>query len=374
MSRPRTLTSAGIRPGTSARIRPLRSASARAMLAALAAVLALAGCKPLITASPGGSGPGGSGAGSGRGAGGAPASARSGPLFTEPSAGFSPVYRLIKHARHSIDVTMYEFADTTAERDLAAAAKRGVRVKVLLDQRAHSTNSGAYQYLGSHGVMVAWSSPRFEYTHQKTIVIDHATALIMTANLTSRYYPTTRDFLISDTKRADVSAIEDVFQADFAHRSVQPGDGRDLVWSPTNSQARLLALINGATRSLRIYSEEMGDAVVEDALIAAANRGVHVRVCGENQSGEYDSDFARLARGGVRISYYSSSHGFYIHGKVVEADYGTRHAKVFLGSENFSSTSLHRNRELGLITADHAVLSSIARTFAADFHNGKRWS
>jgi len=113
---------------------------------------------------------------------------------------------------------------------------------------------------------------------------------------------------------------------------------------------------------------------VEDALIKAARRGIVVKVCGENTSGEYDSGFSRLAAAGVRISYYSSSHGFYIHGKVIEADYGTSHAKVFIGSENFSSTSLNRNRELGLITASQKVMSSIASTFAADYRNGKHWS
>jgi phosphatidylserine/phosphatidylglycerophosphate/cardiolipin synthase-like enzyme len=60
---------------------------------------------------------------------------RVGTLIIEPSAGFSPVYGLINGARHSIDVTMYEFADTTAEHDLAAAAKRGVKVQVILDER-----------------------------------------------------------------------------------------------------------------------------------------------------------------------------------------------------------------------------------------------
>jgi hypothetical protein len=44
---------------------------------------------------------------------------RSGPLIVEPGAGFSPVYQLINGARHSIDVTMYEFSNATAERDLA---------------------------------------------------------------------------------------------------------------------------------------------------------------------------------------------------------------------------------------------------------------
>ena len=70
----------------------------------------------------------------------------------------------------------------------------------------------------------------------------------------------------------------------------------------------------------------------------------------------------------------SSSTGFYIHGKVVEADYGTKGGKIFVGSENFSNTSLNQNRELGLIISGHAVMSAIAGAFASDFRNGKRWS
>jgi cardiolipin synthase A/B len=295
-------------------------------------------------------------------------------LIIEPTAGFSPVYGLINGARRSIDMTMYEFADTTAEHDLAAATKRGVQVHVILDEREKSINSNTFSYLSSHRVKVVWSSSRFTYTHQKTVVVDGSKAVIMTANLTSKYYPTSRDFLVIDTNRADVAAITAVFDADFAHRAVSPGDGADLVWSPTDSQDKLLALINGATSSLRIYSEEMGDTTVENALVMAAKRDVDVQVCGENEDGEYDSVYAKLARAGVHISYYSSSTGFYIHGKVIEADYGTGRARMFVGSENFSRTSLDDNRELGLIISDHAALSAMARTFAADFRNGKHWS
>jgi phosphatidylserine/phosphatidylglycerophosphate/cardiolipin synthase-like enzyme len=344
--------------------------SALSAAASLAVVLfAATGCKIQVS----NAAPGGSSTADAVQAGSSGVS-RAGPLIVEPGAGFSPVYSLINGARHSINVTMYEFSDTTAEHDLAAAAKRGVRVRVILDRRARSVNSGAYSYLGSHKVKVTWSSPDYRYTHQKTMIIDGAKAVIMTANLTSRYYGTSRDFLVVDTERADVSAITAVFDADFAGKAVRPGDGSDLVWSPTDSQDRLLRLINGATSSLRIYSEEMGDRTVENALIKAAKRGVDVQVCGENESGEYDSAFAKLARAGIRISYYSSSTGFYIHGKVVEADYGTDHGKIFIGSENFSNTSLNQNRELGLIISSHAVMSAIAGTFAPDFRNGKHWS
>jgi hypothetical protein len=120
------------------------------------------------------------------------------------------------------------------------AARRGVRVRVVLDQREKSTNTGAYQYLRAHGVKVVWSSSTYTYTHQKTLVIDRSRAVIMTANLTARYYPTTRDFLVVDSRRADVTAIVKVFNADYAHRPAHPGDGRDLVWSPTDSHRQNL--------------------------------------------------------------------------------------------------------------------------------------
>jgi phosphatidylserine/phosphatidylglycerophosphate/cardiolipin synthase-like enzyme len=295
-------------------------------------------------------------------------------LLAEPAAGFSPVYTLFARAKHSIDVTMYEFTDTTAEHDLAAAARRGVHVEVILDGKESSENQAAYRYLGAHGAKVVWSSSAYYYTHQKTLIIDGDEAVIMTANLTSSYYATSRDFLVLDSVKADVAAISATFNADFAHRAITPGNGADLVWSPTDSQTKLLSLINGATKSLRIYSEEMGDTVIENALTAAARRGVEVQVCGENESGEYDSAYAKLARAGVHIAYFSNPDGFYIHGKVVEADYGTSQARAFIGSENFSSTSLNRNRELGLITATPSVLSAIATAFAGDFQRGTHWS
>ena len=345
-------------------------ASAGAVVCVAAMLLAVTGCKidPPAAASAG------SAAGPAAGQGPSPGLKRVGTLIIEPSAGFSPVYGLINGARRSIDVTMYEFVDTTAEHDLAAAAKRGVQVHVILDEREKNLNSNTFSYLSSHRVKVVWSSSRFTYTHQKTLIIDGSKAVIMTANLTSEYYSTSRDFLVIDTNRADVAAITTVFEADFARRAVRPGDGADLVWSPTDSQDKLLALINGATSSLRIYSEEMGDTTVENALVRAAKRGVDVQVCGENEDGEYDSAYAKLVRAGIQVSYYSSSTGFYIHGKVIEADYGTGHARMFVGSENFSRTSLDDNRELGLIISDPAVLSAMARTFAADFRNGQHWS
>jgi cardiolipin synthase A/B len=78
-------------------------------------------------------------------------------LFTEPDQGFSQVYDLINGATSSIDMTMYELSDTTAEQDLVAAEARGVTVRVILDQREESYNEAAYTYLTDNGVGVVWS-------------------------------------------------------------------------------------------------------------------------------------------------------------------------------------------------------------------------
>ena len=188
--------------------------------ASLAVVLlAVTGCKVQVSAAdPGGASTADGASTAGAVQAGTSGVTRAGSLIVEPGAGFSPVYSLISGARRTIDVTMYEFSDTTAEHDLAAAAKRGVRVRVILDRRARSVNSHAYSYFRSHGVAVTWSSSDYRYTHQKTVIIDGTKAVIMTANLTSRYYATSRDFLVTDTERADVSAITAVFNADFAKK------------------------------------------------------------------------------------------------------------------------------------------------------------
>ena len=54
-------------------------------------------------------------------------------VFIEPAAGFGPAYSFIGSAKHSLDMTMYELEDPTAEADLAADAARGVDVRILLD-------------------------------------------------------------------------------------------------------------------------------------------------------------------------------------------------------------------------------------------------
>ncbi|KUL34364.1 cardiolipin synthase [Streptomyces sp. NRRL F-4489] len=291
-------------------------------------------------------------------------------LVVLPDQKQGPIHDFVNSAKKSIDVTIYELRDTTLVNDLVKKQQAGVKVRVVFDSQHASIDGAAYKALSAAGAGVTYSSSAYVYTHQKTITVDGATSYISTGNFDTKYYATSRDYGVFDSDKADVAAIEKVFEADYAKTSVTPGDGTDLVWSPTDSQTRLLALIKGAKRSLDVQQEEFGDAALVNAVVADAKRGVTVRVVAENQSSKYSKRLRQVTAAGGKVVTYTSPTGYYIHAKAIVADYGTPSAKVFAGSENFSDNSLNHNRELGLIVADSGVVNGIEKAFSADFRKG----
>jgi cardiolipin synthase A/B len=294
-------------------------------------------------------------------------------LVTEPDQGLTAIYTLIASATRSIDMTMYELTDTNVTQALAKAAAAGVAVRVILDQNDERTsNTPAYQYFLQNHVSVHWANPAYAVTHQKTITIDQATSAIMTLNLTPEDYAMTRDFAVITKNAADVKAIETTFNADFTNASITPPTGDNLVWSPTNSLSSLRALIEGTTKSLFIEQEEFDDKTIESALVAALGRGVSVTLVQENEDNQYSSTLTALKQAGAKIAVYTSAQAdaYYIHAKAVLADYNTPQAKLFLGSENFTSDSLGKNRELGLIFSDQASMTGVYAAITKDFKGG----
>jgi cardiolipin synthase A/B len=293
--------------------------------------------------------------------------ARALTLIAEPDQGLAPIDRFLASARHSLDMTMYELVDATVERILGMNAARGVAVRVILDRNEErAANTSAYDYLAAQGVHVRWATASYDATHEKSAVVDagesDAKALIMTLNLTSRYYANTRDFAVIDSIPADVAAIETVFNADYSGRRVVPPPGADLVWSP-GSQPALISLIDSARATLAVENEEMSSPAIIDALAAAAQRGVDVRITMTADS-EWDRAFAKLTAAGVHLHLYpDTATALYIHAKTIVADGHT----AFVGSENFSDASLDYNRELGVITDSLPVVARLAALVTGDY-------
>jgi phosphatidylserine/phosphatidylglycerophosphate/cardiolipin synthase-like enzyme len=290
-------------------------------------------------------------------------------VITEPDAGINRIDTVLASPTKSLDLVIYELVDRNAEQILVDDAARGVRVRVILDKAdEESNNASAYAYLRSHGVAVRWATG-FRFTHEKAAVVDDASALVMTLNLTSRDYSSTRDFAVLDAQPADVAAIEATFTADWDGTPITPATGTDLLWSP-GSEAALVSLIGSAHHELIVENEEMADASIVSALVDAARRGVSVEVVMTRDS-EWDAAFATLRAAGASVSVDpDSSRWLYIHAKVIVVDPG-HGARAFVGSENFSVTSLLDNRELGIVTSDPSVVDPLTDIVEHDVADGR---
>ncbi len=293
-------------------------------------------------------------------------------LLIEPDQGPTALYTLVNSAAKTIDMTMYELVDTTFSADLVAACQRGVQVRVILDQNLEKSNNlPAFTQLNAQpNCTAAWANPAFQATHQKSLLVDGATLALLTFNLTSRFYPTSRDFGILESDPADIAAVQATFNADFRSMTdftFKPPPGDDLLWSPTTAQAALLRIIKGATKTLLVENEEMGAPNIVSALEAACRKGVAVQIT-MTANTAYAANFAALRTAGCGVHLYPNTPtGLYIHAKILLADYALAAQKLYLGSINFSLASMTKNRELGLTLTNPAIAKQIHDTLTADY-------
>ena len=311
-------------------------------------------------------------------------------LYTFPESDNSAtvLYNFINSATRTIDMTMYEMQDTTFTADLVAACARGVVVRVIFSSSEATANKPALTAINAGGAncQAVESNSAFVNTHQKTITIDGGYATQQTAilslNLQTQYYSTTRDFALIENDAADISAIEATFNQDYAAGGTnsasdftyQPGGGDasvypagDLIWSPTTAQPDMLSIINNATKTLLVENEEMSASNIVSALESACQRGVNVHIT-MVASSSYTSNFNALTAAGCGLYLYpSTTTGFYVHAKAVVADYGLPTQNAYMGSINYSTTSMLQNRELGLFISDPAAVQILYTVLSQDY-------
>lgn len=109
---------------------------------------------------------------------------------------FPALVSKIQGAKTDIRLTMFVFKTTASARnkanilvdELAAAAKRGIKVQVFLeksgyDDRLNETNQQTTRKLRRHGVKVSFDSPKIT-THTKLVVIDQRFSFVGSHNFT----------------------------------------------------------------------------------------------------------------------------------------------------------------------------------------------
>ncbi len=136
------------------------------------------------------------------------------------------------------------------------------------------------------------------------------------------------------------------------------------VFSP-GADGPVLAFVSSAQETLDVELYQFSYPPLKEALVAAAGRGVRVRLLLEPRVESNLQTAAFLASKGVAVRWASTSYTN-THSKTAVAD-GKR---VLVGSINWSGNAMKTNRESGVVVGDPSVAQEFERVFEEDWADG----
>jgi phosphatidylserine/phosphatidylglycerophosphate/cardiolipin synthase-like enzyme len=271
-------------------------------------------------------------------------------LIVEPDDGVAPILNAIRHARESLDLTIFRFDHQLVADALGTAVKRGVRIRALI---AASNRHGSHHLrrlewrLLASGVTVSRASEAFTRYHAKMMIVDGGTLHVHGFNCTLQDLAS-RSLGIVTTNRQLVSQAARLFAADLTHHSFDSGSG-GLVVSPENARGVLEAFVGGARRQLLIYDSKLTDCRFTRLLEERMTANVDVRVIGHIE-GHCSLPVTKLR-------------GRRLHLRAIIRD----GSSAFVGSQGLHRVELDSRREVGLFVHEPAIVRHIHTIFEHDW-------
>src|SRR5262245_45756798 len=297
-------------------------------------------------------------------------------LIVEPEDTVRPVLGLMTSATRSLVVKQFTFFEPRLVEGVLDAHRRGVEVRVMLNPHRSSgdrANDGTFETLAHAGVAVQWTNPAFAVTHEKSMVVDGARALVATFNFVEKYFTETRDYGVVTSDPDQVAQIVAGFEADWARAPFHPDEHAGLLWSTSNARRIMAQFIDGARESLLVQHPKFVDATVVGRLVEAHDRGAHVKVLCGGKHGISDTDINDtfsslriLERFGIKV--HRQKH-LKLHAKLLLSD-GER---ALIGSMNIDRSAFDLRRELGIVVDDAPILNHLVDVFDRDWDESHKW-
>ena len=291
------------------------------------------------------------------------------PIYIEPGSGVSPILQVIKNAHQIVHLNVYYLSDRPILNALKMAHERGVKVDVIIDGKPYGMKpwkvAQEEKRIAGTGAVVKLAPGRFEssghdyrFDHAK-YVCNGSECEIGTANFDWSAFHKNREYLYVTQNPTVVKAANAVFSADWSNQRAPAYAHQVLVLSPGTSAAQLIQVIS-QPGTVDMESEEMGP--YQPILNAIARKGKLARVIlPANINAEGKRDVAFLKQHGVQVRLLPIRPR-YMHAKMIVGS-----AEGFVGSENYTQTSLESNREIGLLL-DGQSLGALRVQFEKDWN------
>ena len=289
-------------------------------------------------------------------------------LFIEPEEKEEPILKEIEKAQKSINLEMYLLSNKKIIQALKNAQKRGVEIKIILEKNPYKLewfNKKIFKELKEFGIQTKWSSSEFKFTHSKFMIIDDQVAIIMTNNFTYSGFNSSRDFGLINFDQKDVMEIKKIFEADWQNKPFFSSQ-QNLIISPINSRNKLENIIKNAKSEILVMAEIIKDQKIQEFLSEAQKRGAQVKILlADIKDSEINKNAGKYFQSqNVQIKYLRKP---FLHAKILIVD----NKILYLGSINFSSSSLDENRELGILLANKNLIQQVKDVFDKDWESVK---
>jgi cardiolipin synthase len=322
---------------------------------------------------------------------------------------FPAMVRAIEEAQSRISFETYIYSQGRVSdqftKALADAARRGVRVQVVLDSVGVPEHERQHvEKLEEAGVRVGWFNPtryatleEINYrTHRKILVVDGRVGFIGGIGLHDQWEGNAEDaHHWRDTQFEIRGPVVDNIEAGFHENWIETGgivepivqsqdappagDARSIVvWSSAEAGSNALKLlylltIGAARKTLDIQSPYLiTDESTTWSLLEARKRGVRVRLLTEGEITDAKpvkfaarADYEALLENGIEIYEYEPT---MMHVKAMMVD----DAISVVGSANFDNRSLELNDELNVVVASPSLASRLVSDFEADIRRSKK--
>lgn len=284
-------------------------------------------------------------------------------LIVMPDDSAKPILDAINAATKSLRVKMFLFSDPSLLKAVMDAQSRGVNVRVMLNparRDGESENKDTHKKLVAAGIKVMDSNPEYDVTHEKSMVVDDATAFVKSLNWETKNITETRDYAIVTSHAHEVAEIIQCFEADWHRKSFVGDEKSHLIWCCGNGRERIAKFIDEAKDSIFVQNERYQDAVIIERLVRAARRGVKVHVMARPPH-KLKKEKLVEAVGGMRImedvgiKIHKLKH-LKLHAKMLLAD----HARAIVGSINLAPGSFDSRRELAIEVDDEDVVKRLS--------------
>ena len=276
-------------------------------------------------------------------------------LIVLPDDSAQPLLDAIHAAKSSLRIKMFVFSDPSLLDAVIAAHKRGVSVRIMLNPErrdGEKENTEIRSKLISAGIEVLDTNPSFDVTHEKSMVVDDATAYIESLNWETRNLTETRDYAVVTTHKHEVDEVLRGFDADW-----------------TRAEQRMCEFIDKAKHSLWLQNERYQDPVVIEHLVRAHARGVKIHVMARPP---HKLKKQKLVEGVKKISILSDLgvpvhklRHLKLHAKLMLAD----DARAIIGSINLAPGSFDSRRELAIEVDDEHIIKRLHKTVHQDWDN-----